>query len=61
MEAEVLEQEDLTVLAVLDGLLNLTADAVVEERNGLAEELLKLLGLMDGEVRRPSGYALDNM
>jgi hypothetical protein len=45
VEAKVLEQEDLAVLASLDGLLDLVTDAVVEEGDGLAEELLELLGL----------------
>jgi hypothetical protein len=45
VEPEVLEEEDLAVLAVLNSLLGGVSDAVVEEGDGLGEELLKLLGL----------------
>lgn len=51
MESEVLEEEDLSVLAVLDSLLDLVSDAVVEEGDGRAEELLELLGLQKGSEK----------
>lgn len=49
MEAEVLKEDDLAVAGLLDVLLNLGADAVVQEGNGLRELLLELLG--DGSKR----------
>jgi hypothetical protein len=42
VEAEVLKKDDLSVLGVVDGLLDLLADAVICESNALAEKLLKL-------------------
>ena len=45
VESEVLEEEDLAVLAVLDGLLGLGTDTVREESDGLAEQLGELVGL----------------
>lgn len=45
MESQVLEQKDLAVLAVLDGLLGLLADTVGQEGDGLAEKLGELVGL----------------
>lgn len=51
VESEVFEEEDLSVLAVLDSLLDLVSDAVVEEGDGRAEELLELLGLQKGSEK----------
>jgi hypothetical protein len=42
VEAQVLEENDTTVLGVVDGLLNLGADTVVGEGDLLADELLEL-------------------
>ena len=43
MEAEVLKEEDLAVLAGENGLLDVLSDAVVEEGDGAAEELAQFL------------------
>lgn len=48
VEPQVLEEEDLSILAVLDSLLGLGSNAVGKEGDRLGKELLKLLGL---EVR----------
>jgi hypothetical protein len=45
VEPQVLEQEDLAVLGVLDGVLDLFSDTVREEGDGLREEFFKLGGL----------------
>lgn len=48
VESQVLEQEDLAVLAVGNGLLNLGANTVRKEGDGLGEEFLELGGLLTG-------------
>jgi hypothetical protein len=45
VEPQVLQQEDLSVLAVLDLLLDLGTDTVREESDGLGEEFGQLVGL----------------